>query len=167
LQASAEFSDAFIRLVREHERLIQKVAGLYASDAEDRKDLAGEIVLQLWRAFPRFRGTAKESTWLYRVALNTAITRQRSDQRKPPLSFGDELVINIPDIVDTADAEIRRMHAAIAALPQLERALTLLHLEDRSHAEIAEIMGISVSNVGTRLSRIREKLRKIMIAENS
>lgn len=154
--------DAFIDLIRQHERLIHKVSGLYAANAEDRKDLAGEIVLQLWRAFPRYSGAAKESTWLYRVALNTALTRQRSERRRPSASFGEDLLLNLPDIPAQDEAQLGTLHQVIAQLPQLERALVLLYLEDRSHAEIAEIMGISVSNVGTRVGRIKEKLKKMM-----
>jgi RNA polymerase sigma-70 factor (ECF subfamily) len=162
LKPNPGLEDAFVSLIRQHERLIHKVSGLYAANAEDRKDLAGEIILQLWRAFPRYAGAATESTWLYRVALNTALTRQRNERRRPTPSFGEDLLLNLADTPASDEAHFKMLHQVIGQLPQLERALVLLYLEDRSYAEIAEIMGISVSNVGTRLGRIKEKLKKMM-----
>lgn len=162
MKPDTQVNDAFVSLICQHERLIHKICGLYAQSAEDRKDLAGEIILQLWRAFPRFSGAAKEGTWLYRVALNTAITHLRSSRRRPHASESEALLLHIADTPEGDDATFLRLHQVIRQLPQLERALVLLYLEDRSYAEIAEIMGISVSNVGTRIGRIKDKLKKMM-----
>lgn len=154
-------ANTFIELIREHERLIYKVCSVYAVGADDKKDLYQDIVLQAWRSWPKFRAEAKVSTWLYRIALNTAISRKRKPSVKP--HYGENILLNIADPADNAEGEAyKQLYAAIGKLHDLERALILLYLEDKDHKEIAEIMGISVSNVGTRLSRTKEKMKKIM-----
>ncbi len=154
-------ANIFIDIIHEHERLIYKVCSIYAEDSDDRKDLYQDVVLQAWRAWPKFRAEAKASTWLYRIALNTAISRKR----KPAVKAHHEESI-LMDIADPADGmeyeTYRQLYAAISRLNDLDRALVLLYLEDKSHHEIAEIMGISISNVGTRLARIRDKMKKMI-----
>lgn len=162
MQADATVDAAFLQILQQHERLVRKIAGLYADGREDREDLAGEIVLQLWRAFPGYRGEAGATTWLYRVALNTAINQLRKRSRLPARSHGEEILLQLPDVAGNTEADVQRLRSIIGQLPEVDRALVLLFLEDRSHAEIADIMGISVSNVGTRLSRIKARLKKIM-----
>jgi len=156
----------FQNLLREHERIVFKVAGLYAAHAEDRRDLAQEIALQAWRSFARYDAQrAKFSTWLYRVALNVAISQLRADGtwngRLEPLEahhlegIGGE---SMPE----PDERLATLHALIEELDALNRALMLLYLEDKSYAEIAEILGISETNVATKLGRIKQKLRERM-----
>ncbi|URX63609.1 sigma-70 family RNA polymerase sigma factor [Luteibacter anthropi] len=154
----------FQSLLREHERIVLKVASLYARQAEDRRDLVQEIGLQAWRSFGRFDpGKAKFSTWLYRVALNVAISQLRKrgsvqDDRLEPLdwhhleSVGDATP---PD----ADERLVALYAFIGRLGAFDRALILLYLEDRSHAEMAQVLGISETNVATKIGRIKQKLR--------
>lgn len=155
-----QLTEAFINIIREHERLIYKVCSLYTSNTEDKSDLYQEIILQAWKAYPQFKAQAKVSTWLYRVALNTAISTTRKQKMKHHYEEG--ILLNFPDPVGGDDEQYKLLHAAISQLPELERALVLLYLEDKTHAEIAEIMGISVSNVGTKLTRIKDKMRKIV-----
>lgn len=151
----------FTQLVQQYERLIYKVCSIYTNDAEDSKDLFQEIVLQAWLSYPRFNHEAKFSTWLYRVALNTAINHIRKANRKPRTT-GDEALLN--HIAEqqpvTQTEEYKILQRLIGGLPSLEKALILLYLDDYSYQEIADIMGISVSNVGTRINRIKEKLKK-------
>lgn len=153
-------TETFISIIREHERLIYKVCSLYAGNPEDKNDLYQEIILQAWKAFPRFKAQAKVSTWLYRVALNTAISTTRKQKIKH--HYEESLLLNFPDPMSGDDEQYKLLYSAISQLPELERALVLLYLEDKAHAEIAEIMGISVSNVGTKLTRIKDKMKKII-----
>jgi RNA polymerase sigma-70 factor (ECF subfamily) len=153
--------EQFLVLIREQERLIYKVCSIYSTDTEDRKDLFQEIILQAWTAFPRFQNASKISTWLYRVALNTAINHERKSKKKLTIPFPG-LLNNIEDRLTPGYVEeYKILQQLIATLPALEKALILLYFEDRPHQEIAEIMGISVSNVGTRLGRIKDKLKKL------
>ncbi|HEY1033060.1 MAG TPA: RNA polymerase sigma factor [Flavipsychrobacter sp.] len=151
----------FTTLIQQHERLVYKVCSLYAADAEDLKDLFQEIVLQAWSGYTRFRNESAISTWLYRVALNTAITHKRKKSRQLGTPVADMQLLHVADASSQAYAEeYAILQKLVGSLPPLEKALILLYFEDRSYQEIADIMGISVSNVGTRLARIKEKLKK-------
>jgi RNA polymerase sigma factor (sigma-70 family) len=156
--------DHFQSLLREHEGIVFKVAGLYAHHAEDRRDLAQEIGLQAWRSFARFEpGKAKFSTWLYRVALNVAISQLRkasanASGRLEPLELHHLESIGA-EAVPEPDERLTSLHAFIGQLDALNRALILLYLEDKSYAEIADILGISETNVATKISRIKQTLR--------
>lgn len=158
-QNTAQYNE-FTAMLQQHERLVYKVCGIYCTDNEDLKDLFQEIVLQAWTAYPRFRNTAKVSTWLYRVALNTAITHKRKQKKHATLPATD----NLHELADTMPSayteEYKILQQLIGGLPSLEKALVLLYLEDRSYQEIADIMGMSVTNVGTKLGRIKDKLKK-------
>ena len=156
----SNLQQAFATLIQQHEKLVYKVCHLYATDDEDIRDLFQEIVLQAWRGYSRYRGDAAISTWLYRVALNTAITHKRR-QRNAIATTPQLPLIDIADDGQVPYAEeYRIMHKLIGELPPLDKALVLLYLEDRPHNEIAEILGISISNVGTKLNRIKDRLRK-------
>lgn len=150
----------FTTLIKEHERLVYKVSGLYTTDTEDRKDLFQEIVLQAWISYPRFKGASKISTWLYRVALNTALGHKRK-KRHHIAGNDDLLLLHAEETEQDAYAEeYGMMRQMIADLPPLEKALILLYLEDHSYRDIADILGISESNVGTKLNRIKDKMKK-------
>ncbi|RMG69924.1 MAG: sigma-70 family RNA polymerase sigma factor [Bacteroidetes bacterium] len=150
----------FVQHISENQGIIHRVCRLYAAGQADQEDLFQEIVLQLWRAYPRFRGEAKLSTWMYRVALNTAISGLRQARRQPPLQ---PLSPGLSERLPAGEAEETeasgRLHLAIQALPQLERAIILLHLESYSYEEIADITGMTPNHVGVKLHRIRHKLR--------
>ncbi len=156
--------ETFIRLVNEHRGMLYKVCRLYCSAAEDRRDLFQEIIVQLWRAYPGFRGEAKFSTWLYRIALNTAISDLRKQQHQRTVPADPEsLPDQLQDIQYSGEKEeqLQLLYTAIGRLTEVEKALTMLYLEDKSYNEMEEIMGISQNNLRVKMNRIKEKLRKI------
>ncbi|MCC5945963.1 MAG: sigma-70 family RNA polymerase sigma factor [Bernardetiaceae bacterium] len=158
----------FVTEIQQHQGIIHKVCNMYCDDAEDRKDLFQEILLQLWRAFPSFRQEAKMTTWMYRVALNTAISRLRKQKRKPEntaLSISELQIADTP--IDTEKEEqLVQMHKAIAQLNKIEKAIMMLYLEDKSYDEIAEIIGITKNHVGVKINRIKIKLKSQLEAQN-
>lgn len=150
----------FVSVIREYERVIYKVCYLYATPYAPLNDLYQEVVLNLWKAFPKFRKECKISTWIYRIALNTCISFMRKEK-------------NIPEIVtitretdhteepDETEIMLRQLYRLINKLGQLEKSIILLYLEEKSYEEIAEITGLTLTNVATKLSRIKDKLRKM------
>jgi RNA polymerase sigma factor (sigma-70 family) len=154
----------FTDMVNAHRGIIFKVCHMYVHDTDDREDLFQEIVFQLWRSFPGFRGEAKPSTWMYRVALNTAISHFRNQSRKPDqrtLSIA-ELQIADKDEKQSVNESINLLNDAIQQLSRIEKAIIILYLEEKSYQEISDIMGISHSNVGVKINRIKTKLEKII-----
>jgi len=154
--------ERFAELLGEHRRIVFKVANTYAQSAEDRADLAQEIAAQLWRAFPRYDAQRPFATWMYRVALNVGISYLRSRGRsraEEPLHSEPAAAARAPDETLDDARRARALERAIARLGRMDRALLLLHLDERSQREIAEILGISESNVATKLSRLRQRLR--------
>ena len=163
--APAEAPARFAEAIAAHRRLIARVAASYARSPEDRRDLAQDILLQLWRAWPRFDpARAKLTTWMYRIALNVAISAlrrpaaaARSAAFDEPAHTGQVALAIAP--TDPDDDRLERLYAAIATLAPLDRALVILHLDGNPHARIAEILGLGESNVATKLSRLRAVLR--------
>jgi RNA polymerase sigma-70 factor, ECF subfamily len=154
---------SFVILVKEHQGLIHKVCILYETDKEARNDLFQEIVLQLWKSFPTFRGDSKITTWMYRIALNTAISGLRKLGRKIKTEELGDYHFNISDRADDhQEEEIQKLHWAIRQLTEIERAMIMMALEEVPYEEIAETIGITQNNVRVRMNRIREKLRKLM-----
>ncbi|MDH6355162.1 RNA polymerase sigma-70 factor (ECF subfamily) [Dysgonomonas sp. PH5-45] len=147
----------FLNMVRQNERIIYKVTSFYANDDEPISDLYQEVVINLWKAYPNFRGESKQSTWIYRIALNTCVTFFRRSKNKP--SYVD-ITMDVPDVSDNND-EIKELYRLINKLGKIERALVLLYLDEKSYKEIAEITGLSTTNVATKLSRIKDKLKKM------
>ena len=154
-----EFTD----LINDNRALIFKVCNLYCNHAEDRKDLFQEVVLQLWKSYPSFRKESTGSTWIYRVALNTAISNFRKESKKPEnvsISFYD---FEIPAMTGGDLNENKSMlYAAINELSEIEKAIIMLYLDEKSYDEISEIIGITNSNVGARLNRIKTKLSDLV-----
>jgi RNA polymerase sigma-70 factor, ECF subfamily len=158
----------FKTLVTEHGGIVLKVARAYTRTNEDCQDLAQEILLQVWRSLPQFEGRASAATWSYRVALNTAIGWQRKECRRRanhrPLFEVEEL----PDAGADGGADVggretvERLYAAIHELPKTDAALVLLYLDDLSYREMAEVLGISESNVGVKLNRAKKALSELM-----
>ncbi len=150
----------FEALLEAHRGILYKVAGSYRRGA-DREDLMQDICLQLWRAFPSYDPARPFATWMYRVALNVAISqlRRQDSGRHEPLE--DKHLQTLAAGADAGEhhAELEALYCLIGTLPPLERALILLYLDDRSQTEMAEVLGISVSNVATKLGRIKDKLR--------
>jgi RNA polymerase sigma factor (sigma-70 family) len=158
----------FLGMINAHRGIIFKVCNLYAKEKDYREDLFQEIVLQLWRSFPTFRKQALLSTWMYRVALNTAISQFRKDVKKPerlPLSRAE---LEIPDMTTAHEPNEKTwlLNQAIDRLTRIEKALIMLYLEEKSYHEISEILGITQSNVGVKINRIKTKLEKIIKEAN-
>lgn len=155
--------DKFIEMIKQNEGVIYKITTIYARNGENQKDLYQEIVAQLWTAFEKFRGEAKVSTWIYRIALNTAITRLRKETKRNSISIDQAVLAYTQNSDPVWEDKIKLLYHHIGLLNDLEKGIILLFLEDKSYEEIATITGLSPSNVGTRLSRIRQKLRTRML----
>lgn len=155
----------FTQLIAQNQGIIHKVCNLYGK-GQSKEDLFQEIVMQLWKAFPSFNRTrnAKFTTWMYRVALNTAITSYRKKERQPNYSSLSSHEFQIPDFdPDAAGKEqLQSLYKAIRQLSEIERAIIMLYLEEHNYQEMAEIMGMTESNIGVKLNRIKKKLKKIM-----
>lgn len=155
-----EIQERFTRVIKENEGLIFKITTLYTNSSQDRNDLYQEIVYQLWKSFDSFNGQSKISTWLYRVALNTAIYHLKQTKRRVatiPIDLNTERFTD--DGNKEEEERIKQLYEHIQLLNLLEKGITLLYLEGKSYDEIASIIGISASNVGTKISRIKEKLK--------
>ena len=151
----------FISLVEEYKQVIYKVCYIYATDPDNLNDLYQEVVINLWKAFPRFRGECKVSTWVYRIGLNTCISFFRKSKSRPEMiSISVDLEAFAEE--DDKTAQLRELYRMINRLGRLERALILLWLEERSYQEMADIIGISRNNVAVKLNRIKEKLRVML-----
>ena len=158
----SSFEEPFLALLNAHQGVIHRISSAYATGVADRQDLFQEIVYQLWRSYPNYRRESSPITWLYRVSLNTALTAARVRARRPrlvPLEAAPEPATPPAQAPDPEAAGLRR---AIARLDAIERALLMCYLEDLSYARIGEILGISESNVGVRLTRIKAKLRTLV-----
>ena len=157
--------EVFVKLVRENSGIIHKVCRLYCFSATDRQDLFQEIVVQLWRSYPRFRGESKFSTWLYRIALNTAISDLRKKHRRTSTTSIDPVRITaeFEDIQYSKEEEeqLQQLYAAIEKLSEIEKALVMLYLEDKSYEEMEDILGLSQNNLRVKMNRIKDKLRKM------
>ena len=152
-----------MKLVQEHRLLLYKVCRVYCFTEVDRQDLFQEIVIQLWKSYPGFRGDSKFSTWLYRIALNTAISDLRKHKRRPSTTSTDDIPPALPEMTWPGEEEqqLQQLYAAINRLSDVEKALVMLYLEDKSYEEMEEIMGINQNNLRVKMNRIREKLRKM------
>jgi RNA polymerase sigma factor (sigma-70 family) len=151
----------FLSLIKANQGIIYKLTGLYAADAEEKKDLCQEIICQAWKGWPLFKGEAKFSTWLYRISLNTILTQKR---RKKIIDYREDLEPIAASVEQNTiqQENSRRLHRAIRELVETDRALISLHLDGYENGEIAEIVGITANNVGVKLHRIKNQLAKIL-----
>ena len=155
--------EEFSQMIRDHEGIIFKITTLYTHNRQDQNDLYQDIVYQLWKSFDSFRQESKRSTWMYRVAMNTAITHIKKENRSGKSVSIDKVVLDEIETDNQAlEERIRIMYNHINQLDVLEKGLILLLLEGKKYDEIAEITGLSSTNVGTRISRIKNKLKSIM-----
>ena len=150
----------FITLLNQHQKIIYKVCNLYMDRHSDREDLFQEITLQAWKAYKSFRGDAKFSTWLYRVALNTAITFFRKEKRRPLIYSTDTVPEREDEVTDPLAEQVKAMYAAIGDLSKIDKAIVMLYLEDYNYNEIGEMMGITANNVAVKMSRIKARLKE-------
>ena len=151
----------FLGLVHEHRRIVYRIAGLYTVHPDDRKDLEQEMLLQAWQGWSRFRGEAKFSTWLYRIALNTALTWNRRPAIVRTTTEG-ELPDTGSDEPIRANDERERLQTAMRRLPSADRALLVLHLDGFDHAEAGAMLGLTANHVAVKLHRIKARLTELL-----
>lgn len=152
--------EPFLTMLEAHQKILYKVAFVYGAHPDERQDLIQEMIVQLWRSFPRYDPQYRFSTWMYRIAVNTAISFARADRRRqqPLVPLDAALTVGLLGAQETD--ELWELRQAIDGLDRFDKALVLLALDGHPHEVIGEILGISTSNVGTRLGRIRQRLRQ-------
>ena len=158
----AETETSFLANVNRNIGIVHRICHTYfRRDAVAREDVFQDILYQLWKSYPQFKGGSKFSTWMYRVALNTAITHIRQSTRAPQNAELSEPIAHGPAIDEhlSREEELHRLHEAIATLPDIDKAIILLHLEDQNYDEIASITGLTKTNVSVRLVRIKRALK--------
>ena len=161
---SSSIEKSFVNQLQENQNLIHKICRLYTNNEDAHKDLFQEITIQLWKAYPQFRGDAKFTTWAYRVALNTAITLYRKKTRTvDTIEFDSKLHrVNQTDYDFEEEEHIKLLYQAVQQLNDIEKALVFMYLEDKDYTEIAETLGISEVNARVKMNRIKGKLKKIV-----
>ncbi len=154
----------FIQLLDENQNIVHKICRIYTSDEDSHKDLFQEITVQLWKAFESFRGDAKFSTWMYRVALNTAISLYRKKKRSISTQDWETVAFKVQDEAydDTTEEHLKLMYKAIKELNDIDKALVFLYLEDKNYSEIAEALGITEVNARVKMNRVKKKLRDLL-----
>ena len=156
-------SEEFLAVLEGHKGIIYKIANAYAKEPEIRKDLAQEIILQLWKSFDNYDPQFKHSTWIYKVSLNVALAFTRKEQNRKRLL--DPLIENLTDFSaqdeqGDRELEFQQLHQFIRELKAMDRAILLLYLEEKSQKEMAEIIGITQTNISTRIGRIKTTLKQ-------
>jgi len=161
---SKELEHSFVTQLQANQNIVHKICRLYTNGSDAHNDLFQEITIQLWKAFPKFRGESKFSTWMYRVGLNTAITLYRKSKRTIDTQDfeGVSFRISAEDYDNTVEEQLKLMYDAVKQLNDIDKALVFLYLEDKNYKEIAETMGISEVNSRVKMNRIKEKLRTIL-----
>ena len=153
--------EEFLHIIDKNQGIIHKITGIYSTDKEDRKDLFQDIILQLWRSYPSFEHRSAISTWMYRIALNTALLRKRKKQTWIPLAEAGSV-----QGISQGDVEINdhviSLYMAINQLGPLDKAIAFLYLEQNNYQEIADVLGMNKNTVGVRLNRIKVKLKKVL-----
>lgn len=156
-----EKKEVFIKAIKENGKLIYKVASFYTDCKDDRDDLAQEIIYSLWKSFETFKHNSALSTWMYRVAMNVSIFYLKKNKKRVATIPIELENINVAEIAtDDFEEKLKILHKHIKDLNLLDKGILMLYMESKSHEEIAEIVGITKTNVGTKLSRIKEKLRQ-------
>jgi len=156
--------EEFLALISEHQDLIRKVAAMYYKNQADQEDAFQEILVNLWKAYPTFRGESKITTWMYRVALNTVISgfrkaSNRVHRNRSDVNISDELIK--PDREQVSSDDIDVLYQSIDRLTDIEKAVIMLYMEEKTYDDIAEIMGMTRTNVGVKINRIKKKLQKL------
>lgn len=160
-----ELQKEFIHQLNDNQRIVHKICKIYTDNSHDHEDLFQEIVIQLWKAYPDYRGDAKFSTWMYRIGLNTALALFRKQSKSVPTDPSETLE-NLNIINDTdheeKNAQIQAMYNAIHQLTDIEKALIMMFLDDKSYKEISEILGITEGNARVKMNRAKEKLKTLI-----
>jgi len=161
MKSDTEINQRFRQIIKEHKGIFFKVARTYCPNEDDRQDIVQEILIQVWQSLHKYNDQFKISTWLYRISLNVAISFYRKNTRRinkhTALNEQASLIL-VEDRTET-EQQLNLLEQFISELKEIDKALILLYLDDKSHAEIAEILGMSVSNTGTKIGRIKDKLK--------
>ena len=154
----------FVTQLEENQNIVHKICRLYTNNKDAHNDLFQEITIQLWRAYPKFRGESKFSTWMYRVGLNTAITLYRKSKRSVQTQDFEVVSFKISseEYDNTVEEQLALMYDAVKQLNDIDKALVFLYLEDKNYSEISETLGITEVNARVKMNRIKEKLRNIL-----
>lgn len=151
----------FVEIIKKYQRIISSLCSIYYTSEEDRKDTRQDIILQLWKSFTNFRNESKISTWIYKVALNTILSKTKKERRQvftEPLSYSN--MDKLPSL-SFANDEVQHLQQAIQLLEDIDKAIVILYLEGYHHKEIASTLGLTETNISTRFSRIKIRLQKI------
>ena len=162
--ANDKLSEQFLKVFEENIGIVLKISRAYTKTFHDREDLINDIALELWKSFKNFNGDSKISTWIYRVALNTSMNYNRKKKKDSLFSFLNDFkqADNLPWLIEQDDStESEILYQCIDELNEINKAIILLYLDGNSHDEIADITGISKTNVGTRIGRIKEQIKNL------
>ncbi|MBZ9729319.1 sigma-70 family RNA polymerase sigma factor [Salegentibacter sp. JZCK2] len=159
-----ELEHQFVTNLEKYQNIAHKICRIYTNDQDSHNDLFQEITIQLWKAYPKFRGEAKFSTWMYRVALNTAITLYRKKKRSIRTQDFDtvDFKIKAEEYDDETEQQLKVMYSAIQELNDIEKALVFLYLEDKNYRDISETLGITEVNARVKMNRVKTKLKNIL-----
>ena len=151
----------FQEIIEQHKGILFKVARTYCTDEEDRQDLIQEMMIQIWQSVHKYNDQYKITTWLYRISLNVAISyyRKNSTRTKKFTDLNEQMMETPVEDKSENERQLNLLEQFISELKEIDKALMILYLEDKNHTEIAEILGMSVSNVGTKIKRIKDKLK--------
>jgi RNA polymerase sigma-70 factor (ECF subfamily) len=161
---SNNLKDEFLELISLNQGIIFKICNIYTNNREDFNDLKQEIILQLWKSIPNFKGNSKFTTWMYRVAFNTAISNIRKSKKHPIFHVFSNLEYSIPDREEVSylTDEINQLYNAISELNDIDKAIIMLYLDKKTYNEIGQIVGFSEKNISVKLVRIKNKLKAIL-----
>ena len=161
---TVELEEKFAKELEENQGIIHKVGRSYTNKESDHKDLFQEITIQLWKAYPKFRGDSKFSTWMYRVSFNTAISLYRKSKRNVETTqiYDNLKELEFQDYDESVDKQLQLLYKAIYSLNDIEKALALMYLEDKSYKEISKTLGISEVNARVKMNRTKTKLKNIL-----
>jgi len=164
MKLTKDLEHSFVEELEKHQNIVHKVCRLYTNNQDAHNDLFQEITIQLWKAYPKFRGDSKFSTWMYRVGLNTAITLYRKGKRSISTQNMDDVLYKIKseEYDDTEEQQLKLLYKAVHQLNDIEKALVFLYLEDKNYREISETMGITEVNARVKMNRVKTKLRTIL-----
>ena len=159
-----ELEHKFIAEFQKNQNIVHKVCRIYTSNQDAHNDLFQEITIQLWKAYPKFRGDSKLSTWMYRIGLNTAITLYRKSKRTIKTQNFDNVLYRIEskEYDDTEEEQLKLMYSAIHQLSDIDKALIFLYLEEKNYKEISVTLGISEVNARVKMNRVKKRLKNIL-----
>lgn len=155
-------SDFYNTSILPYAPIIIKICRAYTDSQEDYEDYYQEVCLQIWKSRNNFKGNSKWSTWIYRISLNVCLTLLKKKEKSQVLPSEDKIVENKEEAPNFSDKDLRLLYEAIKKLSEVDRAIILLYLEEKSYKEISEVIGTSPNNIGVRITRIKKRLKKLL-----